>query len=64
MQSEDRLREKLRKIEVLYAGATTAREKFAAGATSEFVEVGDLSSRQIEPDWAIPGLFSNHGGGQ
>ena len=35
MQSEDRLREKLRKIEALYAGATTAGEKSAAGAAAE-----------------------------
>jgi hypothetical protein len=33
-QSEDRLREKLRKIEALYAGATTAGEKSAAGAAA------------------------------
>lgn len=35
MQSEDRLREKLRKIEALYAGAATAGEKSAAGAAAE-----------------------------
>ena len=35
MLSEDRLREKLRKIEALYAGATTAGEKSAAGAAGE-----------------------------
>ena len=35
MPSEDRLREKLRKIEALYAGATTAGEKSAAGAAAE-----------------------------
>ena len=35
MQSEDRLREKLRKIEALYAGSTTAGEKSAAGAAAE-----------------------------
>jgi hypothetical protein len=33
--SEERLREKLRKIEALYAGATTAGEKSAAGAAAE-----------------------------
>lgn len=33
--SEERLREKLRKIEALYAGATTAGEKAAAGAAAE-----------------------------
>ena len=35
MLSEDRLREKLRKIEALYAGAATAGEKSAAGAAAE-----------------------------
>jgi len=35
MQSEERLREKLRKIEALYAGAATAGEKSAAGAAAE-----------------------------
>lgn len=35
MTSEDRLREKLHKIEALYAGATTAGERFAAGAAAE-----------------------------
>jgi len=33
--SEERLREKLRKIEALYAGATTAGEKSAAGAAAD-----------------------------
>ncbi|MAC58586.1 MAG: hypothetical protein CMH85_09985 [Novosphingobium sp.] len=33
--SEERLREKLRKIEALYAGAATAGEKSAAGAAAE-----------------------------
>jgi hypothetical protein len=35
MLSEERLREKLRKIEALYAAATTAGEKSAAGAAAE-----------------------------
>ena len=35
MVSEERLREKLRKIEALYAGAATAGEKSAAGAAAE-----------------------------
>jgi hypothetical protein len=34
MNSEERLREKLRKIEALYAGAATAGEKAAAGAAA------------------------------
>lgn len=35
MQSEERLRQKLRKIEALYAGAATVGEKAAAGAAAE-----------------------------
>lgn len=35
MLSEERLREKLRKIEALYAAGATAGEKFAAGAAAE-----------------------------
>ena len=35
MTPEDQLREKLRKIEALFAGATTAGERFAAGAAAE-----------------------------
>jgi len=35
MKSEDRLRETLRKIEALYAGAATAGERAAAGAAAE-----------------------------
>ena len=35
MDPEDRLREKLRKIEDLYAGAKTAGEKAAAGAAAD-----------------------------
>ena len=42
MLSEDRLREKLRKIEALYAGATTIGEKSAAGAAAERIR------RQLE----------------
>jgi hypothetical protein len=35
MLSEERLREKLRKIEALYAGAATAGERSAAGAAAD-----------------------------
>jgi hypothetical protein len=34
------------------------------GIPTEFVEVGDLSSWQIEPDRAIADLFSHRSGGQ
>lgn len=37
--SEDQLREKLRKIEALYAGAKTDGEKSAAGAAAERIRV-------------------------
>src|SRR3546814_17604730 len=39
MISEDQLREKLRKIEALYAGAKTDGEKSAAGAAAERIRV-------------------------
>jgi hypothetical protein len=39
MLSEDQLREKLRKIEALYAGAKTAGEKSAAGAAAERIRL-------------------------
>ncbi len=32
------------------------------GIPSEFVEMGDLSSREIDPDRAVAELFSHHGG--
>jgi hypothetical protein len=35
VQSEDQFREKLRKIEALYAGARTVGEQSAAGAAAE-----------------------------
>jgi hypothetical protein len=47
MASEDRLREKLRKIEALYAGATTEVEKSAAGAAAERIrEQFETASRK------------------
>jgi hypothetical protein len=39
MQSENRLREKLRKIEALYSGAATAGEKAAAGAAADRIRL-------------------------
>ena len=51
MQSEDRLREKLRKIEALYAGAATAGEKFAAGAAAERIRRQfEAASRQEQAE--------------
>jgi hypothetical protein len=40
------------------------RRREAQGAPSEVVEVGDLSRREIKPDKAVDGLFSDHGDGQ
>jgi hypothetical protein len=39
MLPEDQLREKLRKIEALYAGAATAGEKSAAGAAAQRIRL-------------------------
>ena len=48
MQSEDRLREKLRKIEALYAGAATAGEKAAAGAAADRIRKQFESASRAE----------------
>jgi hypothetical protein len=63
--SEERLREKLRKIEALYAGATTAGEKSAAGAAAERIrcqfEVASKKERAEEFKFSIltPGRVSS-----
>ena len=56
MLSDDRLREKLRKIEALYAGATTAGEKSAAGAAAERIRRKFETASQKE--WAEEFKFS------
>lgn len=48
MTSEDRLREKLRKIEALFAGAATAGEKAAAGAAADRIRRQFESSSKTE----------------
>lgn len=48
MNSEDRLREKLRKIEALYAGAATAGEKAAADAAADRIRQQFRSAGQTE----------------
>ena len=62
MLSEDRLREKLRKIEALYAGATTAGEKTAAGAAAERIrrkfEAASQKERAEEFKFSIPDPWS------
>jgi hypothetical protein len=62
MLSEDRLREKLRKIEALYAGAATAGEKSAAGAAAERIrrkfEAASQKERAEEFKFSIPDPWS------
>ena len=49
MDSEQRLRDKLRKIEALYAGAATAGERAAAGAAAERLRKQFETASQSEP---------------
>ncbi len=62
MTSEDRLREKLRKIEALFAGAATPGERAAAGAASERIrlqfETASKTERQEEFKFSIPDPWS------
>ncbi len=62
MSSEDRLREKLRKIEALYAGATTAGEKSAAGAAAERIrrqfEAASKKEQAEEFRFSVPDPWS------
>jgi hypothetical protein len=63
MQAEDRLREKLRKIEALYAGAATDGEKAAAGAAAERIRKQfEAASRTEGPEefkFSIPDPWSH-----
>ncbi len=62
MLSEDQLREKLRKIEALYAGAKTEGEKSAAGAAAERIrlrfENASKKERAEEIKFSIPDPWS------
>jgi hypothetical protein len=62
MTPEDRLREKLRKIEALYAGAATAGEKAAAGAAADRIrsqfESISKTERPEEFKFSIPDPWS------
>jgi hypothetical protein len=62
MMSEDRLREKLRKIEALFAGAATPGERAAAGAAAERIrlqfETASKTERQEEFKFSIPDPWS------
>ena len=62
MTPEDKLREKLRKIEALFAGAATPGERAAAGAASERIrlqfETASKTERQEEFKFSIPDPWS------
>lgn len=62
MDSEQRLRDRLRKIEALYAGAATAGERAAAGAAAERLRKQFEAASQSEPaeefKFSIPDLWS------
>lgn len=62
MTSEERLRAKLHKIEALYAGATTAGEKSAAGAAAERIrhqfEAASKTEQSEEFKFSIPDPWS------
>lgn len=62
--SEERLRERLRKIEALYAGATTAGEKLAAGAAADRIRSQFDEASKKEPTqefkFSIPDPWSRH----
>ena len=50
MTNESELREKLRKIEALFAGATTAGEKAAAGAAADRIRDAKPGSLRLMPN--------------
>lgn len=62
MLSEDQLRDKLRKIEALYAGAKTAGEKSAAGAAADRIRIkfekASKQERAEEFKFSIPDPWS------
>jgi hypothetical protein len=62
--AEARLREKLRKIETLFAGAGTAGEKAAAGAAADRIRtlLGNASSSEApeEIKFSVPDIWSRH----
>lgn len=62
LDAEQRLREKLRKIEALFAGAATAGEKAAAGAAAERIrrQFAETSRRETSEEFkfSIPDPWS------
>jgi hypothetical protein len=62
MSPEQSLREKLRKIEALFAGAATEGEKVAAGAAAERIrerlDQAAGKEKPIEMKFSIPDIWS------
>jgi hypothetical protein len=62
MTPENILRDKLRKIEALFAGAATAGEKAAAGAAAERIRerLGETADKESSIEWkfSIPDVWS------
>ena len=62
MDAEDQLREKLRKIEALFAGAATPGEKAAAGAAAERIrerlKKSEGKERPVEVKFSLPDPWS------
>jgi septal ring factor EnvC (AmiA/AmiB activator) len=61
MLTEDRLREKLRKIEALYAGASTTGEKAAAEAAAERIRKQYQSAARNEKAEECKVSIPDHG---
>lgn len=64
MTSEQALREKLRKIEALFAGAATQDERVAAGAAAERIRdrlgLAAGKEKEIEMKFSISDVWSRH----
>src|SRR5262245_35113947 len=64
MSSDQTLRERLRKIEALFAGAATAGEKLAAGAAAERIRARLAESQAaevpVETRFSVPDVWSRH----
>jgi len=62
MSSDQTLRERLRKIEALFAGAATAGEKLAAGAAAERIRArlakSQAAEAPVETRFSVPDVWS------
>src|SRR5215813_2375525 len=62
MSSDQTLRERLRKIEALFAGAATAGEKLAAGAAAERIRArlarSQAAEAPVETRFSVPDMWS------